>query len=659
MADRADEIKPPVASSGPLGWVRANLVDTWYNALLTVAVLAALYYVVRGFAGWALNTAEWAVLTQNLQVLLVGQYSDEEVWRAGVVMLALPFVLGLGWSVWPGFCRRLAISLAVAAALLAALPVEFASLGPGFRIYLLLNTVLVGTGWLVGRYTVLGQARRVLGIWLLLFLGGLVFLRGFDASEALPFVGTKQWGGLMVTLLLAQAGIVISFPLGILFALGRRSSMAFVRVACIAYIEVLRGTPILALLFVTQVLLPLLLPDWMDMGPAHARADRADPQQLRVHGGEHPRRPAVGAVRPARGGARARHEGAPHHRAHRAAAGAAQRAAGDRRAVHHPVQGHRGDLAARTARLPRHRQRHPVRAPHVVQRRDRDVRVRGRGVLGVHLRHDQREPRHRAVDEQGGRLVAQGERKGNKERNSIIVVRELHKWFGDFHVLRGISMEIYEGEKMVIFGPSGSGKSTFIRTLNRLEVHQRGDIIVDGIELSADIRNIDAIRSEIGMVFQSFNLFPHLTVIDNITLAPILVRRMSKEDANELAMQYLERVGIPEQAVKYPGQLSGGQQQRVAIARALAMQPKIMMFDEPTSALDPEMIKEVLDVMVELAESGMTMIVVTHEMGFARQVGDRMVMFDEGKVVEIGTPDEVLEHPRHERTQQFLAQILT
>ena len=265
VADVADQIRPPVASTGPLGWVRANLLDTWYNALLTIGVLAALYFLVRGFGGWVLLTAEWAVLTQNLQVLLVGQYPDEEIWRAGAVMLALPFVLGLGWSVWPGFCRRLAISLAVAAPLVAVLPVEFASLAAGFRVYLLLNTVLVGAGWLLGRYTVLGSARWVLASWLVLFLGGLVFLRGFAASEALPFVGTKQWGGLMVTLLLSQAGIVISFPLGILFALGRRSSMAFVRVACVAYIEVLRGTPILALLFVTQVLLPLLLPDWMDM----------------------------------------------------------------------------------------------------------------------------------------------------------------------------------------------------------------------------------------------------------------------------------------------------------------------------------------------------------------------------------------------------------
>lgn len=249
---------------------------------------------------------------------------------------------------------------------------------------------------------------------------------------------------------------------------------------------------------------------------------------------------------------------------------------------------------------------------------------------------------------------------GNSDgSNNIIMVRGLHKWYGDFHVLRGITVDIVEGEKMVIFGPSGSGKSTFIKTLNRLEVHQRGDIIVDGIELSADIRNIEAIRREVGMVFQSFNLFPHLTVIKNITLAPIWERKKSKEEADELAMSLLERVGIPEQANKYPGQLSGGQQQRVAIARALAMQPKIMLFDEPTSALDPEMIKEVLDVMVELAESGMTMIVVTHEMGFARQVADKMAMFDEGIIVETGAPDEILENPRNDRTKMFLSQILT
>ncbi len=242
--------------------------------------------------------------------------------------------------------------------------------------------------------------------------------------------------------------------------------------------------------------------------------------------------------------------------------------------------------------------------------------------------------------------------------DTIIVCREVHKWFDDFHVLRGIDLTVRVGEVIVIFGPSGSGKSTFIRTINRLEEHQQGDIIVDGIELTHDIRNIEAIRSEVGMVFQQFNLFPHLTALQNITLGPIWVRRLPKHEAEEKAMQLLERVGIPEQAHKYPAHLSGGQQQRVAIARALAMQPKIMLFDEPTSALDPEMIKEVLDVMQELAQSGMTMLVVTHEMGFARGVADRMLFFDDGLIVERGTPDQIFSNPQEERTKLFLTQIL-
>ena len=241
---------------------------------------------------------------------------------------------------------------------------------------------------------------------------------------------------------------------------------------------------------------------------------------------------------------------------------------------------------------------------------------------------------------------------------SIIKTNDVKKWFGDFQALKGISMEVQEGEVLVICGPSGSGKSTFIRCINRLEQHQEGEIIVDGIELTNDLKNIEAIRSEVGMVFQSFNLFPHLTVLQNVTLAPIWVRKKSRSESEEKAMELLTRVGIPEQASKFQGQLSGGQQQRVAIARALAMEPKIMLFDEPTSALDPEMIKEVLDAMKELALSGMTMIVVTHEMGFAKEVADRVMLFDEGLMVEENTPTEFFDNPQNDRTKLFLSQIL-
>ena len=248
------------------------------------------------------------------------------------------------------------------------------------------------------------------------------------------------------------------------------------------------------------------------------------------------------------------------------------------------------------------------------------------------------------------------------ERNGsqpIIVARDVHKWFGQLHVLRGINLTVTTGEVVVIFGASGSGKSTFIRTINRLEEHQRGTITVDGIELTNDVRNIAAIRREIGMVFQSFNLFPHLTVLQNIILAPMKVRSWPRDRAETVGMELLQRVGIPEQAAKFPAQLSGGQQQRVAIARALAMQPKIMLFDEPTSALDPEMISEVLDVMKGLAgETGMTMICVTHEMGFARAVANRMVFFDEGQIVEQGPPEQIFNAPEHQRTKRFLSQIL-
>ncbi|WIY54482.1 amino acid ABC transporter ATP-binding protein [Devosia sp. YIM 151766] len=234
----------------------------------------------------------------------------------------------------------------------------------------------------------------------------------------------------------------------------------------------------------------------------------------------------------------------------------------------------------------------------------------------------------------------------------------MHKWYGDFHALRDIDLRVMQGERIVVAGPSGSGKSTLIRCINRLEEHQQGQIVVNGTELTADLKRIDEVRREVGMVFQHFNLFPHLTILENLTLAPIWVRGLARAEAEETAMHYLERVKIPEQARKYPGQLSGGQQQRVAIARSLCMQPKIMLFDEPTSALDPEMVKEVLDVMIGLAEEGMTMICVTHEMGFARQVANRVIFMDQGQIIEQNQPDLFFSSPQHERTKLFLSQIL-
>lgn len=241
---------------------------------------------------------------------------------------------------------------------------------------------------------------------------------------------------------------------------------------------------------------------------------------------------------------------------------------------------------------------------------------------------------------------------------SLIQIRAMNKWYGEFHVLKNINLDVQQGERIVLCGPSGSGKSTTIRCLNRLEEHQQGQIVVDGVELTSDLKQIEAIRREVGMVFQHFNLFPHLTILENCTLAPMWVRKMPRRQAEEIAMHYLERVRIPDQAHKYPGQLSGGQQQRVAIARALCMKPKIMLFDEPTSALDPEMVKEVLDTMVSLAEDGMTMLCVTHEMGFARTVANRVIFMDKGEIVEQATPNEFFDNPQNVRTRTFLSQII-
>ena len=246
----------------------------------------------------------------------------------------------------------------------------------------------------------------------------------------------------------------------------------------------------------------------------------------------------------------------------------------------------------------------------------------------------------------------------SQENQHVIEMNGVHKWYGNFHVLKDINLKVKKGERIVVCGPSGSGKSTLIRCINHLEEHQKGQIIVDGIEINEDLKKIEQVRKEAGMVFQHFNLFPHLTILENLVLAPIWVRKMPRKEAEELAMRYLERVKIPEQANKFPGQMSGGQQQRVAIARSLCMNPKVMLFDEPTSALDPEMISEVLDVMVGLAEEGMTMICVTHEMGFAKRVADSVIFMDAGEIIECNTPDEFFNNPQNERTQLFLSQII-
>jgi general L-amino acid transport system ATP-binding protein len=263
-----------------------------------------------------------------------------------------------------------------------------------------------------------------------------------------------------------------------------------------------------------------------------------------------------------------------------------------------------------------------------------------------------------ATDRRPPRDAAAGPKMQTTKNKVAIEMAGVHKWFGDFHVLRDINLIVERRERIVVCGPSGSGKSTMIRCINRLEEHQQGRIAVDGVELTNDLKKIDEVRRDVGMVFQHFNLFPHLTVLENCTLAPIWVRKMPKREAEEIALHYLKRVKIPEQVKKYPGQLSGGQQQRVAIARALCMNPKIMLFDEPTSALDPEMVKEVLDTMVGLAEDGMTMLVVSHEMGFARQVANRVIFMDAGQIIEANEPNEFFSNPKHERTKLFLSQIL-
>jgi general L-amino acid transport system permease protein len=457
-------------------------------------------------------------------------------------------------------------------------------------------------------------------------IGVLIAVMGLDRG-GLPVVDTRLWGGLLVTLVVSVTGIVSSMPIGIALALGRRSTIPLIRIFSITFIEFWRGVPLITVLFFATYMLPLFLPGNFSVdglvraligislfaGAYQAEVIRGGLQA--IPRGQSEAASALGlswwkttalidrgAVRPARAIARL----------------VLRPELGD---ADHPVHGlclHRADLF------------------HLLLR---DV-----ALFAVCRAQAEPEPAQLS--------------KRTMTESPIVSISGLNKWYGDFHVLRDIDLAVGKGERIVICGPSGSGKSTLIRCINALEEFQEGEIVVDGIDLGPNLRRVDDVRREVGMVFQSFNLFPHLTVLENCTLAPIWVRHVPQKEAEATAMKYLERVKIPHQANKYPGQMSGGQQQRVAIARALTMNPKVMLFDEPTSALDPEMVKEVLDTMVDLAREGMTMLVVTHEMGFAREVANRIVFMDAGQIIEQNTPENFFANPQHARSKLFLSQIL-
>ena len=481
--------------------------------------------------------------------------------------------------------------------------------------------------------------------------------RGRWASTAagLPVVDTRLWGGLLVTLVVSVTGIVTSMPVGIALALGRRSTIPLIRIFSIAFIEFWRGVPLITVLFFATYMLPLFLPgDFTIDGLVRALigiALFAGAYQAEV----------------IRGGLQAIPRGQ----------GEAASALGLSwwkttalivmpQALRHVIPGLVNsfialfkdtslvsivalfDLLGQLAGL--------VLRSGLVDADDAVHRLclHRNDLLRLLLWHVALFTVRRAPAERTPAQLS----KMTMTDNSIVNIAGLNKWYGDFHVLRDINLDVGKGERIVICGPSGSGKSTLIRCINALEEFQEGEIVVDGIELGPNLRRVDEVRREVGMVFQSFNLFPHLTVLENCTLAPIWVRNIPKKDAEAAAMKYLERVKIPHQANKYPGQMSGGQQQRVAIARALTMNPKVMLFDEPTSALDPEMVKEVLDTMVDLAREGMTMLVVTHEMGFAREVANRIVFMDAGQIIESNTPANFFANPQHARSKLFLSQIL-
>ena len=514
------------------------------------------------------------------------------------------------------------------------------------------------------------------GINALLFFGVFPVLAFFllvgREARVCRHVETRQWGGLLVSLVITFTGIICSLPLGILLALGRRSSLPLLRGASVVFIEFWRGVPLITVLFFATYMLPFFLPANWKIDPlarvligvvifaAAYMAEVVRGGLQAIPRGQYEAAMALGSRLLA------------HHDLRHPAAGAENRDPRHGQFLHRIVQGHDAGAHCRDLRPARAVARRLLRS-ELGDAGDRVHRIclRRHDLFRDILLHVALCAGHGTAAQYGcgavtdaPQLPADGKSGGvardiRTTRNAVAVDMDgVNKWFGAFHVLRDITLKVMRGERIVICGPSGSGKSTLLRCINRIEDWQQGRVTVDGVELTEDLKTIDEVRREVGMVFQQFNLFPHLTVLENCTLAPIWVRGQPRKEAEAIAHHYLERVRIPEQAKKYPAQLSGGQQQRVAIARALCMQPKIMLFDEATSALDPEMVKEVLDTMVELAMDGMTMLVVSHEMGFARQVATRMVLMDVGQIVEVDVPQQFFDHPQHERTKAFLSQIL-
>ena len=616
------EEAPPMLSSGALAWARANLFSSIGSTFVTIGCIALVAYLLPQLVAWATTRAIWsasdgalcrqhqdgacwAFVIAKWDYLRFGSYPVAERWRVDMVE-AVGAAL-IVWLLWTSAPRR------AWAALLF------------FVVYPIL---------------------------------ALILLRG-SSLLGLPIVDTGLWGGIFVSLLTAVVGIAFSLPLGVLLALGRRSPLPVVRTASVVFIEFVRGVPFITVLFMANNLLPLFLPEaWT---PDRLLRPLAGHRHIlrRLYGGGSARRSSVvgeGTVRSLNGAwtELSANDGARH-----IAPGADF---GDTRhcqQFHWPVYGHHARFGRWRDGFSRSNEQRNER-PGLGRSDDHGdgLRLR-RDLLFLFLLWDGALfGSHRANPCQRPQVTSNFVGRRDRSRAAIRFT-DVHKWYGSFHVLRNINLMVGRGERIVVCGPSGSGKSTLIRCVNRLEEHQRGSIVVDGVELTDDIKRIDEVRREVGMVFQSFNLFPHLTILENCTLAPIWVRKMPKRDADELATKLLARVKILDQAHKYPGQLSGGQQQRAAIARALCMTPKIMLFDEPTSSLDPEMVKEVLDTMSALAQEGMTMIVVTHEMGFARQVADRVVFMDRGEIVEVNAPLPFFDHPQHERTKLFLSQILT